>query len=164
MAKSQLFRPPVLSFILTHGGIFPVRRGQRDEEAFMTAALDPRPRRHVADVRGGRPLAHQRARAAEARHRPARARVGRAGRADRDPWLASTCATEAAAVPEGDGAVRRADRFEQADHPSRDQSQVVANEVFARVKALYEALDAQGRRGVLAGLRADHRRPAHNYW
>src|SRR5947208_3091754 len=37
MAKSQLFRPPVLDFILSHGGTFPVRRGQKDEEAFITA-------------------------------------------------------------------------------------------------------------------------------
>ena len=36
MAKSQLFKPP-LQFIYTHGGVFPVRRGQRDEEAFKTA-------------------------------------------------------------------------------------------------------------------------------
>ena len=37
MAKSQLFKPPVLDFIINHGGTFPVRRGQRDEEAFITA-------------------------------------------------------------------------------------------------------------------------------
>jgi 1-acyl-sn-glycerol-3-phosphate acyltransferase len=37
MAKSQLFRGPVLEFILSHGGAFPVRRGQRDEEAMITA-------------------------------------------------------------------------------------------------------------------------------
>ena len=37
MAKSQLFRPPVLDFIINHGGTFPVRRGHRDEEAFITA-------------------------------------------------------------------------------------------------------------------------------
>src|SRR3712207_8019360 len=36
MAKSQLFSGPV-KFIYTHGGVFPVRRGQRDEEAFITA-------------------------------------------------------------------------------------------------------------------------------
>ena len=34
MAKSQLFGPPILDLIFTHGGVFPVRRGQRDEEAF----------------------------------------------------------------------------------------------------------------------------------
>jgi 1-acyl-sn-glycerol-3-phosphate acyltransferase len=37
MAKSQMFGPPVLTYIFKHGGVFPVRRGQRDEEAFKTA-------------------------------------------------------------------------------------------------------------------------------
>lgn len=37
MAKSQMFGPPVLTYIYKHGGVFPVRRGHRDEEAFRTA-------------------------------------------------------------------------------------------------------------------------------
>ena len=37
MAKSQMFGPPVLTFIYRHGGVFPVRRGNHDEEAFKTA-------------------------------------------------------------------------------------------------------------------------------
>jgi 1-acyl-sn-glycerol-3-phosphate acyltransferase len=37
MAKSQMFGPPVLTYIYKHGGVFPVRRGQHDEEAFKTA-------------------------------------------------------------------------------------------------------------------------------
>jgi 1-acyl-sn-glycerol-3-phosphate acyltransferase len=37
MAKSQMFGPPVLTYIYKHGGVFPVRRGQHDEEAFVTA-------------------------------------------------------------------------------------------------------------------------------
>jgi 1-acyl-sn-glycerol-3-phosphate acyltransferase len=37
MGKSQLFGPPVLTAIFKHGGVFPVRRGQRDEEAMKTA-------------------------------------------------------------------------------------------------------------------------------
>jgi 1-acyl-sn-glycerol-3-phosphate acyltransferase len=37
MAKSQLFAHPVLEFILSHGGAFPVRRGTRDEETFVTS-------------------------------------------------------------------------------------------------------------------------------
>jgi 1-acyl-sn-glycerol-3-phosphate acyltransferase len=37
MAKSQLFGPPVLTYIYKHGGVFPVRRGHHDEEAFKTA-------------------------------------------------------------------------------------------------------------------------------
>src|SRR6478672_12622262 len=36
MAKSQLFKRP-MQYIYTHGGVFPVRRGARDEEAFKTA-------------------------------------------------------------------------------------------------------------------------------
>jgi 1-acyl-sn-glycerol-3-phosphate acyltransferase len=37
MAKSQMFGPPVLTYVYKHGGVFPVRRGQHDEEAFRTA-------------------------------------------------------------------------------------------------------------------------------
>src|SRR5919202_5899843 len=36
MAKSQLFAPP-MQWIYTHGGVFPVRRGYADDEAFITA-------------------------------------------------------------------------------------------------------------------------------
>src|SRR5690606_2745581 len=31
MAKSQLFGPPILTSIFSHGGVFPVRRGYKDE-------------------------------------------------------------------------------------------------------------------------------------
>jgi 1-acyl-sn-glycerol-3-phosphate acyltransferase len=37
MAKSQLFGPPVLTYVYKHGGVFPIRRGHHDEEAFKTA-------------------------------------------------------------------------------------------------------------------------------
>src|SRR5205807_6954595 len=36
MAKSQLFRRP-MQWVYTHGGVFPVRRGQEDQDAFITA-------------------------------------------------------------------------------------------------------------------------------
>jgi 1-acyl-sn-glycerol-3-phosphate acyltransferase len=36
MAKSQMFGPPVLTYVYKHGGVFPVRRGAHDEEAFKT--------------------------------------------------------------------------------------------------------------------------------
>ena len=75
MAKSQLFaRIAILDYIFEYGGVFPVRRGHHDEEAFITAQRDPRPRRLRADVRRGRALAHRRARRAEAGRRPAGAR------------------------------------------------------------------------------------------
>jgi 1-acyl-sn-glycerol-3-phosphate acyltransferase len=37
MAKSQMFGPPLLTYIYKHGGVFPVRRGHQDEEAMKTA-------------------------------------------------------------------------------------------------------------------------------
>ena len=37
MAKSQLFTSP-MQWIYTHGGVFPVRRGYADEDAFITAS------------------------------------------------------------------------------------------------------------------------------
>jgi 1-acyl-sn-glycerol-3-phosphate acyltransferase len=37
MAKSQMFGSPVLTYIYKHGGVFPVRRGHRDEESIKTA-------------------------------------------------------------------------------------------------------------------------------
>src|SRR5918996_1498016 len=37
MAKSQLFTNPILTYVFTHGGVFPVRRGHNDTEAFKTA-------------------------------------------------------------------------------------------------------------------------------
>ena len=37
MAKSQLYGNPILDYIFRVGGVFPVRRGHHDEEAFKTA-------------------------------------------------------------------------------------------------------------------------------
>jgi 1-acyl-sn-glycerol-3-phosphate acyltransferase len=37
MAKSQMFGPNPLSWVYSHGGVFPVRRGHHDEDAFTSA-------------------------------------------------------------------------------------------------------------------------------
>jgi len=37
MAKSQLFSSPIPTYIFSHGGVFPVRRGAHDDEAFTSA-------------------------------------------------------------------------------------------------------------------------------
>jgi 1-acyl-sn-glycerol-3-phosphate acyltransferase len=37
MAKSQMFKPPLGSLLYSPGGVFPVRRGHHDEEAFITS-------------------------------------------------------------------------------------------------------------------------------
>ena len=47
-----------------------------------------------------------------------------------------------AAVPEGARALRRRDPLgPRSTDPTRDQQQAVANEIFARIKALYATLD-----------------------
>ncbi len=38
MAKSQIFKPPMV-WIFSPGGVFPIRRGHRDEEAMLTARM-----------------------------------------------------------------------------------------------------------------------------
>lgn len=158
MAKSQLFRPPVLDFILSHGGTFPVRRGQKDDEAFITA--------DSILERGGTVLMY-----AEG----GRSRSKRLG--EPKPGLGRLVLESGVPVVpiaiHGSQNVRELKRgrvspkvtvqygrpiaYERVEHPTRDQSQAVADEVFARVKEMYEALDAQGRRGVLARLRQERR-------
>jgi 1-acyl-sn-glycerol-3-phosphate acyltransferase len=164
MAKSQLFKPPLLDFILTHGGTFPVRRGQRDEDAFITA--------HSVLDRGGTVLMY-----AEG----GRSRSKELG--EPKPGLGRLVLESGVPVVpiaiHGSQHVREATRgllapkvtvqygepilFEQVEHPTREQAQDVANEVFEQVKTLYDALNANGRRGVLAARRTEHRRPVHNY-
>jgi 1-acyl-sn-glycerol-3-phosphate acyltransferase len=164
MAKSQLFRPPVLDFILSHGGTFPVRRGQKDDEAFITA--------HSILDRGGTVLMY----AEGGRSRSKRLGEPKSGLGR---LVLESGAPVVPIAIHGSQHMREAKRgvispkvtvhygepiaFEQVAHPTREQSQGVAEEVFARVKGMYDALDAQGRRGVLAALRGDHRRPVHNY-
>jgi 1-acyl-sn-glycerol-3-phosphate acyltransferase len=161
MAKSQLFKPPLLDFILSHGGTFPVRRGQRDEEAFATA--------HSILDRGGVVLMY-----AEG----GRSRSKRLG--EPKPGLGRLALESGVPVVpvaiHGSEQVRDAKRgrlspkvtvqygepiaFEQVEHPNREQSQEAAEQIFARVRKMHEALDAQGRRGVLARLRQERRHGA----
>ena len=39
MAKSQLFKGAIPSYVFGHGGVFPVRRGHQDEEGFKSAYM-----------------------------------------------------------------------------------------------------------------------------
>ena len=93
--------------------------------------------RTIVDVLRGRALAHRRAVGqGQARHRPPGARDRRADRAGRDLRLPEGAQLEAAAVPEGDRAVRRADRrSSRVEDPTREQQQAVADEVFAAIRA-----------------------------
>ncbi len=154
MAKSQLFgQNPILDYIFRVGGVFPVRRGHHDEEAFMTA--------HSILDRGGCVLIYAeggRSRTGElGEPKPGVGRLalesGRAGRPGRDPRLAGRAGVEAARVPEGHRPVRRADHLRPVAEPDpRAAARGRRREVFDRVRAMYVALEENGRKGVVKAL------------
>src|SRR5271155_2119003 len=149
MAKSQLFKPPA-QFIYTHGGVFPVRRGARDEEWFITAqAILARGGCMAMYCEGGRSrtgnLAEQ-----------AKPGIGRLA-----------LETGAPVVPiaiQGSSHIRNWKRlqfpkvtvqygevlrWERVPDPTVAQQQAVADQVLADIKGLYAGLQEHGRKGVL---------------
>jgi 1-acyl-sn-glycerol-3-phosphate acyltransferase len=141
MAKSQLFTPP-LQWIYTHGGVFPVRRGYQDEEAFLTAdRILERGGAIVMYLEGGR------SRSGALSEQPKRG-IGRLA-------LESGAAVVPVAI-HGSSHVRNWKRLQfpkvrvrygdpvrwpQVAEPTRDQQQAVADAIFARIKRLYATLD-----------------------
>lgn len=142
MAKSQLFGPPVLTYIFKHGGVFPVRRGQGDEEAFKTAfTLLDQGEMVLIYAEGGR------------------SRSGRLG--EPKPGIGRIALESGVPIVpvaiHGSAAVRRWKRLrfpkvtvqfgEPISFPverrvGRERQAEVAGEIFARVREMYERLDA----------------------
>jgi 1-acyl-sn-glycerol-3-phosphate acyltransferase len=157
MAKSQLFKPP-MQWVYTHGGVFPVRRGYQDEEAFETA--------HTILARDGCLAMYCEG---------GRSRTGRLGEKARPGIGRLALESGATIVPaaiHGSSKVRNWKRlrfpkvtvrfgeplrFERVEEPTRDQQQAAADQIFDEIKALYAELDAHGRAGVLARVRAERR-------
>ena len=157
LAKSQLFARP-MQFVYTHGGVFPVRRGYRDEEAFITAkSILSRGGLIVMYCEGGR------SRTGKLSDQPKRGigrlalETGRDDRPGRHPRLLEGPQLEAPAVPEGHRPVRRADALGGDRGADDDQQQQVANEIFAQIRGLYAELDSLGRKGVVRSLREARR-------
>jgi 1-acyl-sn-glycerol-3-phosphate acyltransferase len=157
MAKSQLFKAP-MQFVYSHGGVFPVRRGFRDEEAFVTAAA-------ILD-RGGCLAMYCEG---------GRSRTGRIGDRARPGIGRLALESGATVVPvaiHGSSHVRNWKRlrfpkvtvqygeplrYERVDEPTRDQQQAVADAILEEIKTLYERLDAEGREAAVARWRAERR-------
>ena len=158
MAKSQLFGGGPLQFIYTTGGVFPVRRGQRDEEAFITANTILGNGGCVAMYcEGGR----SRTGALAERAKPGIGRLALESGAAIVPvaifgsskvrnW--KKLQFPKVVVQYGDPIV-----YEKVHNPSRDQQQAVADEIFKEIKLLYSGLEALGRKGVMERIREERR-------
>ena len=149
MAKSQLFKPP-MEWIYSPGGVFPVRRGYADEEAFITA--------NAILARGGAIAMYSEG---------GRSRTGKLSENVRPGIGRLALQSGATVVPiaiHGSSRVRNWKRlqfpkvtvlygdpvrWEKVAEPTRDQQQQVANEIFGEVRKLYAHLDSLGRRGVV---------------
>ena len=153
MAKSQVFGPPLLTQILSHGGVFPVRRGYRDEEAFRTV--------HAIFDRGGSVLVY-----AEG----GRSRTG--GLGDPKPGIGrialESCVPVVPVAIYGSASVRKIKKltfpkvtvqfgepitFPVTPDPTREQQMEASNVVFAAVRQMYENLEKNGRKAVMRSLR-----------
>jgi 1-acyl-sn-glycerol-3-phosphate acyltransferase len=153
MAKSQLFGNPAGDFIFKHGGVFPVRRGHHDNEAFITA--------HAILNRGGSVLIY--AEGGRSRSRglgEPRPGVGRLA-------LESGVPVVPVAI-HGSIGVRGWKRlrfpkvtvqfgqpvsFETVDEPTRQQQEEASQRIFDEVRKMYVGLEEKGRRGVIKALK-----------
>jgi 1-acyl-sn-glycerol-3-phosphate acyltransferase len=159
MAKSQLFKRP-LQFIFTHGGVFPVLRGRRDEEAFQTAhAVLKRGGLVVMYAEGGRSRSDQ-----LGEPKPG---VGRLALESGVPVIPAAIQGSAkvrnwtrfqfpkVTVQYGDAV-----RFERVAEPSREQAQAASERVFAKIETLYGGLQKGGRRRAIRAARGARRAAA----
>jgi 1-acyl-sn-glycerol-3-phosphate acyltransferase len=157
MAKSQLFTPPMVH-IYSPGGVFPVRRGAQDEEAFITAETILEDGGVVCMYcEGGR----SRTGALAENAKPG---IGR--------LALETGATIVPVAIHGSAKVRNWKRlqfpkiivqygtpfrFERVEAPDRGQHQAAADEIFTEIRALYGRLDAEGADAVAESVRAERR-------
>ncbi len=162
MAKSQLFARP-MQWVYTHGGVFPVRRGQRDETSFETAkTILGRGGCMAMYCEGGRSRTGELA-------EQAKPGIGR--------LALETGATIVPVAIHGSSKVRnwkrlefpkvtvlygQPFRYEQRADASRAVHQAVADEILSEIKTLYAELESLGRRGVLAAARAQRRLARRN--
>jgi 1-acyl-sn-glycerol-3-phosphate acyltransferase len=140
MAKSQLFGPPVLTYVYKHGGVFPVRRGHHDEEAFETAyQLLDQGEMLLVYAEGGRSRSGE-----MGEPKPG---VGRIALESGAPIV--PVAIHGSARVRGWKRLRfprvtirfgEATTFPVEPSPSRERQLEVATEVFAEVRVMYEGL------------------------
>ncbi len=157
MAKSQMFGGPI-TWIYSQGGVFPVRRGAADAEAFTTAfSILDRGGAITMYCEGGRSRSGRMA-------EQAKRGIGRLA-------LESGSAVVPIAI-QGSSRIRNwkrlqfpkvtvqygdAMRWAKVADPSREQQQAVADEILTEIRRLYAGLEEHGRRGIIQRLREQRR-------
>jgi 1-acyl-sn-glycerol-3-phosphate acyltransferase len=153
MAKSQLFKPP-LQEVFTHGGVFPVRRGHRDEETFITALSILQ---HGATVAMYPEAGRSRTGTLSPTVKPGVGRLALQSGAPVVPVAIHGSSRvrnwRRGQFPEVTVQYGDPIRYEVIADPTREQQQAVAEEIFAEVRVLYAGLEEHGRRGVLRQVR-----------
>jgi 1-acyl-sn-glycerol-3-phosphate acyltransferase len=160
MGKSQLFKG-VGAWIFSHGGVFPVRRGQQDEEAFITAfRILERGGAVVMYCEGGRSRTGKIA-------DDARPGIGRLALESGAPVVPVAVLGsyqvrnwKRLQFPKVTVQYGEPFRFEVVEHSSREQQQAVADYVLERIRELHGELARVGRSGARRAARAHHRQPA----
>jgi 1-acyl-sn-glycerol-3-phosphate acyltransferase len=138
MAKSQLFKSP-MQFIYSHGGVFPVRRGARDEEAFITAdAILARGGAIAMYCEGGR------------------SRTGKVSEQAKR-GISRIRNWKRLQFPKVTIQYGEAIRWERIEDATREQQQAVADQILVEIRRLYAGLEQHGRKGVLRRVRAQRR-------
>jgi len=153
LAKSQLFEWP-MQVVYRNGGVFPVRRGHKDAEAFKTAhAVLARGDIIVMYCEGGRSRSGDLG--------EAKPGIGRLALESGAPVVPTAIAGSERARDWKKGqfpkvTVQFGDpvQFERVDEPTKEQSQATAEAVFDRVKGLYGPLRTGGRASAVRAARA----------
>jgi 1-acyl-sn-glycerol-3-phosphate acyltransferase len=157
MAKSQLFKRPV-QFIYTHGGVFPVRRGARDEETFITArAILERGGAITMYCEGGRSRTGKISDSAK----PGIGRLALEAGVPVVPIAIFGSARirnwKRLQFPKVTIQYGEPIRWEPIEHPTRAQQQAVADAILTEIRALHAGLSQHGRKAVSRRVRAQRR-------
>jgi 1-acyl-sn-glycerol-3-phosphate acyltransferase len=158
MAKSQMFGPPVLTYIYKHGGVFPVRRGHHDEEAIETAReILRQDEMLLIYAEGGRSRSQE-----MGEPKPGIGRVALESGAPVVPVAiygsAKVRSWKKLRFPKVTVEFGEPMAFAVEPAPSHERQLEAATEIFERVRELYEGLVT--RNGRRAGRRSPDRAPA----
>jgi 1-acyl-sn-glycerol-3-phosphate acyltransferase len=160
MGKSQLFKG-IGAWVFSHGGVFPVRRGQQDEEAFITAfRILARGGAVVMYCEGGRSRTGKLA-------DEARPGIGRLALEAGVPVVPVAILGsyqvrnwKRLQFPKVTVQYGKPFRFEAVKSATREQQQAAATYILERIQELHAELSRVGRRGARRAARAQLRRPA----